>query len=45
MRMTLRGGMSEACKAALALERYTKDGEIEDTDLLAVLRCRGEVRG
>lgn len=45
MRMTLRDGMPEACKAALGLERYTKDGEIENDDLLIVLACRGEVRG
>jgi hypothetical protein len=31
MRMTLSDGMPEACKAALGLERYTKDGEIEET--------------
>ena len=45
MRMTLRDRMPEACKATLAFERCTKDGEIERTDLLAVLRCRGEVCG
>lgn len=45
MRMTLRDGMPETCKATLALERRTKDGEIEGTDLLAVLRCREEVCG
>ena len=45
MRITLRDVMSEACKATLALGRCTKDGETEGTELLAVLRCRGEVRG
>jgi hypothetical protein len=45
MRMTLRDGMPEACKATLAPKRCTKDGEIEGTDLLAALRCRGEVSG
>ncbi len=45
MRMTLRDGMPQACKAALGLERCTKDGEIEGTHLRAILRCRGEVRG
>ena len=45
MRMTLRDGMPEACKAILGSEGCTRDGEIEGNDLLAVLRCRGEVRG
>jgi hypothetical protein len=45
MRMTLRDGILEACKAILGLERCTRDGEIEGNDLLAVLSCRGEVRG
>ena len=44
MRMTLRDGIPDACKAILGPEGCTRDGEIEGKELLAVLRCRGEVR-
>jgi hypothetical protein len=45
MRLTLRHRTPEACKVTLSLEGCTRDGETEGNDLLAVLRCRGEVRG
>ena len=37
-------GVPEACMAILGLERHSRDGEAEGTDLLAVPRRRGEVR-
>ena len=44
MRITLSNGVPEACMAILGPERRTRDGETEDTDLLAVTRRLGEVR-
>ena len=45
MRLTLRDRIPEACKVIVGLEGCARDGEIEGNDLLAVLCCRGEVRG
>jgi hypothetical protein len=43
MWISLRDGVPEACMAILGPERRTRDGETEDTDLLAVPRRREEV--